>query len=385
MPKITVEFKRKTFSAIILHYECSDGKLKYYTGLSGDPSNINRATQLEINRRKETIEKAASDYSISGRELSKAALKEILDLKYRPARAAKTTLAALSLDVIEKMKSGVLTTPSKKKYSPGTIKGIRHTVRLLQEFDPDLRPVDVTLQTYKKFISWCHGKNYSTNYIGGQIKNWKTLGKAVGGNPVYDSGEFKIITEQTYDIYLTEEELKAMYDLKLNERESLVRDWFLLDCYTGLRVSDLTLLTDQNYSKGYITIANEKTDESVKIPEHPIVKAIRKKYKGFPRKITDVEINRTIKKVAQKAKIKGDVLFTITKGGKREDEYLKKWEMVSNHTARRSFITNLRKSGVPDSIIMKLTGIKSFSTLARYDKLSTDEAATIAKGHKFFK
>jgi len=40
---------------------------------------------------------------------------------------------------------------------------------------------------------------------------------------------------------------------------------------------------------------------------------------------------------------------------------------------------------VPDTIIMKLTGIRSSATLKRYDKLSADEAAKIAAGLAFFK
>lgn len=243
----------------------------------------------------------------------------------------------------------------------------------------------ITIDTYKKFITWCQAKDYSINYIGSQIKNWKTLGKAVGGNPIFDDEAFKKIQEETFDVYLDEKELTSINKLDLRSREDLARDWFILDCYTGLRVSDLVLLNKKNYSNGYITIANEKTDEKVVIPAHPAVKKILAKYKGFPPAITDVEINRTIKKVAKKAGITAKVLFTITKGGRRKDEYMEKWQMVSNHTARRSFITNLRKNGVADSIVMKLTGIRSAATLQRYDKLSADEAAKIAAKLKFFK
>ncbi|HUR64900.1 MAG TPA: tyrosine-type recombinase/integrase, partial [Chitinophagaceae bacterium] len=166
---------------------------------------------------------------------------------------------------------------------------------------------------------------------------------------------------------------------------AVVRDWFILDCYTGLRVSDLVMLEKRNISKGFITIANEKTDEKVVIPVHPYVQKIVSKYKGFPPAVSDVKINKFIKLICEKAEFTGRVLFTITKGGKRKDEYLKKWQMVSAHTARRSFITNLRKNGVPDTIIMKLTGIRAISTLLRYDKITAEEAAQVAADLKFFK
>jgi integrase len=102
-------------------------------------------------------------------------------------------------------------------------------------------------------------------------------------------------------------------------------------------------------------------------------------------KISDQDINELIKQVAEKAKIKGTVLYSITKGGKRQDHYLKKWQMVSNHTARRTFITNLLLNKVSETFVKKLTGIKSASTLARYNKMTTEDAAEIMSQHKFFK
>lgn len=381
MPKITVEFKRPDrISAVIIHFECSDGRLKYYTGETGRPGS----TPPRVSKIVSMVEETAADYRIASKPLTKAVLKQKLDKMFRPSKAKPADLFSAFDLVIEKMQDGRITTPGKKRYAPGSIKSLRHTIRLLRSFNPNLTQESVGMDSYYTFIHFCQNKNYSTNYIGGQIRNWKTLGKAVGGNPIYDNELFKKISEETFDIYLDEKELKAMYELKLNARQDLTRDWFILDCYTGLRVSDLTRLSKINLSKGFINISNEKTDEQVIIPIHPYVKAILSKYKGVPPKLSDQELNRTIKHVAKKV-IKGTVLFQITKGGKRVDEYLKKWEMVSNHCARRSFITNLLKRGASETLVMKLTGIKSSATLKRYNRMSIQEAASIMREHEFFK
>lgn len=371
-------------------YICRDGRLVYYTGEAAHPdefpANLPRGTQAQINRIRQSLEEMITDAKIKNERLTKAVVKENLDRLYKSKMPQDSNLFDQMNLVIAKMESGRILTPrSKKKYSPGTLKGLRHTIRILQEFKPGLTQSEITLKTYEAFIHYCQEKNYSTNYIGGQIKNWKTLGKAVGGNSIYDHEDFKIISEINKDVYLDESEIKKIYELNLSPALSVTRDWFVLDCYTGLRVSDLTLLSKKNYSKGMITIANEKTDESVIIPVHPFVKEIFAKYKGFPPKIADQSLNDNIKLIAKKAGISGTVLYTITKGGIRKDEYLKKWQMISNHSARRSFITNLRKNGVPDSVVMKLTGIKSPATLKRYDQLTSEEAARIAAGHSFFK
>jgi hypothetical protein len=109
------------------------------------------------------------------------------------------------------------------------------------------------------------------------------------------------------------------------------------------------------------------------------------KYKGFPPKMNDQEINDEIKDVAEICGIDKTELYTVTEGGKRRDYYLKRYEMVSNHTARRSFITNLIKAGVEHTMIMKLAGIVKFETLARYIKLSAEEVADQAAKLDFFK
>lgn len=375
-------------TAIILLYTCYDGRLKYYTGEKANTNKwpeVDTGTDAQLDRIKKTIREMVVDYKIKGEPVTKAMLAaELNAMLHKKKQTASNLFASMRL-VVEKMRVGEILTPEKKIYSKGSIKTFNFTVDFLERFQPDMTIRSISMDTYKKFITWCQSKDYSINYIGSQIKNWKTLGKAVGGNPIFDDEAFKKIQEETFDVYLDEKELATIGKLKLNARESLSRDWFILDCYTGLRVSDLVLLNKNNYSNGYITIANEKTDEKVVIPTHPSVKKVLAKYKGFPPAITDVEINRTIKKVAEKAGIKDKVLHTITKGGKRQDTYMQKWEMVSNHTARRSFITNLRKNGVADSIVMKLTGIRSAATLQRYDKLSADEAAKIASKLKFFK
>lgn len=378
-------------TAIILLYSCSDGRLKYYTGESVAPKlfpdNPGKGTKAILSRITDTIGKTVESFKIMGEPLTKDALRSAIDLvlKKKVATAGSSKMFDDMNAVIEKMKTGEILTPSEKKYSPGTIRNFKYTVLLLKQFDPALKISTTSIATYRRFITWCHTKDLSTNYIGTKIKQWKTLGKLTSNNPVFSDPEFKIIQEETADVYLDEKELALIRNAKLPPREDIVRDWFIVGCYTGLRVSDLLLLTKKNISKNLITISNEKTDEKVIIPVHPVVKKILDKWKGLPPVVTDVEINRVIKGVARGAGIKGNFLYTVTKGGKKKDYYLEKWEMISTHTMRRSFITNIRKTEPRNKIVMSLAGIKSERTLSKYDKLSPDEAAKIAAGLPFFK
>lgn len=367
-------------------YSCHDGRLKYYTREHVDPNtwpNVHKATRSILNRIEAAITSLATDYKFKGAPLTKEVLRTHLDKLLHKKKADAAGYFDKLQDALDKMGTGEILTAGKKRYTQGYLKTAGLTLRNLQKFDSNMSVV--TLDTYHRFISWCQKKNFSINYIGAQVKNWKILGKAATNDPIYSDPEFKKVSEETTDIYLTEQEIERMMKADVPNTCVLARDWFIIQCCTGLRVSDLVRLSNDNLFQGTISIITQKTGEKVAIPVHRFVKAILKKYKGFPPPVTDVEINREIKKVAKKAKITGKVLYSINKGGRRVDEQFEKWELTSSHTARRSFVTNARKNGVPDSIVMKLAGIRSPGTMKRYDRLTSDEAARIAAGLDFFK
>lgn len=392
---------------------CWDGRLKYSTREKVHPDfwdpiaqrpivpkndQVAKARYLKINRIYNALEVLATNSSITGDPVTKeqaiATIQSVL--QHRPVHR-KIKFQDASLQIIASMASGeILIAKSGKRYSKGTIKNYNQSLAVLLDFSVakniSLEFNSVTIATYHKFIEYCHAQNWSLNYTGQHLKNWrclieKTYRKGLHKNRIWEFEDFKTLQEETFDIFLSEAELEKMIKENLTRSRELdiARDWFIIGCYTALRVSDLKLLDTEKVDKGFILLANEKTDERVMIPIHPIVKKILKKWKGFPPSLADQTINEKIKLVASKAGIKGKILYSVTEGGMRKDYYLQKWEMVSLHTARRSFITNARKNGMPDSIVMKLAGIRKPATLQRYDKLSAEDAAQIASQHEFFK
>lgn len=293
--------------------------------------------------------------------------------------------------IITDMKTGALLTPRGKRYSDGTIKNYNQSLNTIEQYNAGLSFADITMEFYHAFVKWCNDKDFSMNYIAQHIKNLVVLMKVARkrghhNNTAYLDNDFRVIQEQTDDIHLSPAELDKIYRHNLpNKTLDIARDWFIIDCYLGLRVSDIQLLDPKNFEKDRVTIASEKTDTKVVIPLRTEVRAILKKWSGLPPKISDQELNRSIKDVAELAGLKQTVLYFLTKGGQRKDYYLKKYEMVSCHTARRSFITNLLNANVPDNQVMQLAGIKKHSTLLRYKKTKPEETAEIMKDHAFFK
>ena len=79
------------------------------------------------------------------------------------------------------------------------------------------------------------------------------------------------------------------------------------------------------------------------------------------------------KRMEEEAKKKGKTLFEYDEEG---IPIKARWEMVSLHTARRTFITNVYQSGkFSVEFMMKLSGHTKYDTFKRYVRLSLDEYA----------
>lgn len=351
----------------------------------------------------EVIPVVKADCKRNNRVVSKADINNALDIILQDKRAeqVKEPLRDMFTDfkaIIKGMQEGAILTPGKhkKRYAAETIKSYEsRTLPKLEEFykDKKERPewAGVDLELYELFISWCHEKDLSNNSIGVYIKCWKRAGKIAlkkgwHNNTVFADEEFMILKEETPDIYLDEEKIDRLYKQVVPiEYYDIARDWFVLDCFLGLRISDLQRIGKKDFDGKHFQFVNQKTGAHVAIPIHRYVKAIIKKWKGLPPAISEDKFREYIKEVACLAKLNDKFIYKITKGGKLQVFEFKEWEMVSPHTCRRSFITNLLKLGIPHAQVMKLAGIKRYETLMRYFKQSAEEAAREVGKHDFFK
>lgn len=232
----------------------------------------------------------------------------------------------------------------------------------------------------------------SINTIGTRIKILKTFLSAANDRGInvptdYTKKSFKKPNEESFSIYLNESELTLMYNKTgLPLYLERVRDLFLIGCYTGLRFSDLTQLKKENITaENTINITTQKTNQKVVVPIHPVVREIFKKYDyKLPKLPTNQKFNEFLKEVAKLAKINEPITMESTKGGFKVSETTEKYNMVTSHTARRSFATNAFLMDMPSISIMKITGHKTESAFMRYIKMSAKDNAIKMQSHKFF-
>ena len=197
--------------------------------------------------------------------------------------------------------------------------------------------------------------------------------------PLIDLRNFKVVEEETDAIYLNEKELATIYALDLSDDKQLeeIRDIFITGCFTGLRYSDLSTLSPEHMDldNGNINLKQRKVHKAVVIPMIDYVPEILKKYNYNLPKVSRYLFNERVKEIGRRANLKQKIEVVRKKGKEREKKIYEKWEMISSHTCRRSFCTNMYLFGFPSGELMRISGHKSPSAFMRYIKVDNLEAA----------
>lgn len=275
-----------------------------------------------------------------------------------------------------------------KPIKPRSIKNYNAALGKLKKFEAHknkkYRFEDIDLSFHRDFILYCSDvENLNQNTIGSLISRIKTFCREIefegySVNPLYKSNNFYSPKNETYDVYLNNDEINAIYnkDFSKNTRLDNVRDLFIIGLRTGLRISDFLRISEENIIGELINITTQKTNQNLTIPIHPQVKSILKKRKGaLPNKISDQKFNLYIKEVCKESEIN-----KVVHGLKRNEATNRKtagnypkYELVTSHICRRSFATNLFLDGFDNVVIMKATGHKSEKQFLEYIKATDEE------------
>ncbi len=324
-------------------------------------------------------------------------LKQLLDvaLKGKNSKPDHTFFTFLQ-EVIDQAASGLRINPKTGKAITKSTPKIYTTLQnKLNEFKKiSRRPINfdtIDLEFYNDYKDYLTNKiKLSANTIGKHIQTIKLIMNEAteagfNTNLAFKSKKFVVLREDAQNVYLTEDELKKIegLDLSLSPRLDRVRDMFLVGCHTGLRFSDFSILKPNQIKDGFIETTQIKTGGAVVIPVHDVVKGILVKYNGqLPQAITNQKFNKYIKDVVKLVdELKIEVDITSTKGGKSVTVRSQKCDLVSTHTARRSFATNQFRAGLPSLTIMSITGHKTEKAFLKYIKVTPSEHAQIMKDH----
>lgn len=263
---------------------------------------------------------------------------------------------------------------------------------LLKEFERDtayrlsLSRISRTV-FYDRFIEYMsekvYGKekeNYSKNTIYKMISFLKVfLNWAVRRD--YDvSMQFKgfeVKEEEKKVIHLSIPELEKItkYEIRDDLRLERVRDILMFLCWTGQRFGDVNKISWEQIDGNIWTLTQEKTNTQVSVILLPGAMEVVTKYKGLAHssplpKISNQKFNTYVKELCQKAGLTNNITLRHQKGNGMQEKTYEKWELVSSHIGRRSFVTNAREMGLSPDVIMAQTGHKSQRIYKKYQALT---------------
>ncbi|REE24707.1 phage integrase family protein [Winogradskyella pacifica] len=244
-----------------------------------------------------------------------------------------------------------------------------------------------------EFAEYYRSENYSVNTAQRELVFIKTFCKYAKrkGLEVNPETEYlKLPKEEVPKVYLNFQELRQIEDAKL-EHDYLInaRDWLIISCYTGQRVSDFmrfnkSMIREES-SKLLLEFKQVKTGKLMTIPLLPKVIEILEKRKGdFPRRISDQKYNDYIKIVGREAKlfdiINGKMQINIAdddnEKSKMRNVYgsYEKYKLISSHIGRRSFASNYYGK-IPTTFLIYITGHSTENMFLNYIGKSNKDMA----------
>ena len=363
---------------------------KQHKKKSKDIETTNKQTNInnELNKIENHILNAFNSVSIE--IINKDWLTSQIEYYYNPPKKAETLSTELLkyfLYYIEckKTETAIVT---QRKYNS--------TLRLLERYQKEkkvvIQIIDINENFKNQLEKYCIENNYGQNTISKFFKTIKGVCNHADYNGIETSHQltgFKTDQHKVEKIYLTFEDLAKIENIskdKLTDSLDNAKDWLIISCYTGQRVSDFMNFTDEQIriekGKHLIEFTQKKTGKNMTVPLHPKVLEILKKRGGrFPYSTSDQKYNDFIKIVCQLAKIneltKGSKLIETEKDSKvyrKKSGLYEKWELVTSHIGRRSFATNFYGK-IPTTYLIYVTGHSTEAMFLNYIGKSNKDLA----------
>lgn len=327
-------------------------------------------------------------YDNADEEITKDWLKNVVDEYYNPPKKENELPTKLLpyFDYFLSLKE--------REVKTGTLRKWKVVRNKIARFEKDKRKKyfikDVNSKFLESFQEWSIKNEYENSTTNRNFRDVKavcvharTRGIEVSNELDYLKSNLK--KEKKFIITLSIDELERIHRMNgLPNYLDNAKDWLLISCYTGQRISDFMrfnpdmVRTEQK--RKFIDITQEKTGKSVSIPLLPTVQKILDKRNGnFPRAISHEKYNEYIKEVCKLAEIdevvEGKKEIKTDKGNRRKEiGFYPKYELITSHTGRRSFATNFYGK-LPTSFLKDITAHSTESMLLNYiGKTSKDTA-----------
>jgi len=392
--RFTLKSEKGPEKLILSVFRYHGKKLVYSTKLKINESHWDRKRQVPKNVFKEyevyrsdlySIQNAITAFytSLSERKrevLSLIEFKEHLDMVLGRKEKEKNNSSFLTdfvEDYLERRGQKVnsnKSTLTKYKNTLKHLKGFENAKKLKLSYD------DINWSFKDHFCNYLYQepRKHSQNTVHKHVKILKLFMReakkeGLHSNSIYEHRDYTVGALKVKKVYLTKEDLDKLKKLDLSECERLdrVRDLFLLSCYSGLRYSDFVNIKKENLVKiegfQFLNVYTKKTGTEILIPFTDDLDKILKKY-GYnsPKPLSNQRMNDYIKEVCNLARIDDPILYQYSEGGRRVQKHVKKYELCSNHTGRRTWASLMYLEGYSIGLLRAVLGHSSDSIFLAY-------------------
>lgn len=355
-----------------------------------DVNILNKRLEVsnEINKIENHVLKAFN--SVNPSEINKEWLQTQIDYYYNPIQQDKSIPIKLIdyIDFYIEYRKYEIKESSKKKFNV-----VKHKLQRFEEYRKKTIFIKDINDSFKnEFVSYLKQELYSQNTMQRELVFIKTFCKharflGIETHPQLDG--LRLDRAKVEKIYLSFEELEQIEQIdktKLTDSIDNAKDWLIISCYTGQRVSDFMRFSDEQIrvenDKYLIEFTQKKTGKNMTVPLHPkVLEILRKRNGKFPYPISDQKYNDYIKDVCRLAKltqkVKGSKMMeTKPKSGifRKCSGTFEKCELVSSHIGRRSFATNFYGK-IPTTYLIYVTGHATESMFLNYIGKSNKDLA----------
>ena len=260
--------------------------------------------------------------------------------------------------------------------------------KMLQSFERAYYPLafeNVNRKWYTDFMVYSIGLGRLTNTVAKDIRQMNTFLKWSYEMKYCRSIErkrFKAETETTDPIFLTKEELALIenYDTGLDSKLAKAKDFFLMCVYTGQRSSDvvqmkrnqLKILSDGSMELEVFQIKGRRV-KAVRIFVVKPARIILEKYLNGKNAddyvfagVSTVVVNRELKKLGELAGVITPTTRVNYCGSKRIEKTLPKFMYLTTHVGRKTYVSQMCASNIPDHEIQSVTGHTSNKSMRVY-------------------
>lgn len=308
-------------------------------------------------------------------------------------------LSAFTQRLITNMEQGNKLTPRKgDRYSESTIRQYRMFLDHLEDFEilhnTKFQLGEINFKFAEQFQVFITKKGLTKNTIGNILAKFKAVMMEAfkEGLTLWNGSGLNCPREITTQAYLSFDEIRKMRKANITAGERKVLDIFTIQCFTGLRFDTLKKFLEnplayikEEEGETYIQITSDKTNRQSTVPLGDTVKDLIIENGGvFKMPTEESYINRTIKKIAQKAELDNQMVFRRTEGGVMKEVLSPKYKKIGSHTARRTMGTNLIKAGKTYNDARLILGHSTEKQTKGYIRIDNLEETKHLFGDQFF-